>query len=408
LRSGESLLSHISSIFLSAELPFNMDPAIEARRSHFVGFNIAMIVIQTVAVTLRFFARYANRSSRESMFWWDDYIVLIALPVSISVNWIDISMVSLGFGQHIEDIPPSNSPRLFIILYASEFTFNIGSALAKASALFFYQRVFTTKHSPTLKWAMWTTQILNLLWVIGSCLGIVFSCNPVEKGWDPVLPGHCTRSRNWLGSAIPSVIIDVIILVLPLPRLWKLNINMARKIVLVVTFILGYSIVVISLGRLITLIKNVEDIETDITYVALPVFYWYDVEIPLTIVSVCLIIIASYFRIVWDSKGRQYVRDHYGSLSVTRSRQGASQGSKLYGSGTGKRDDRLQQSQDSDHQLNHWSHDDTKYDAYCVKGSPHSRGSDIGSARNDTVDTAIASLNQVHIRNDTRVYSEHV
>lgn len=43
-----------------------------------------------------------------------------------------------------------------------------------------------------------------------------------------------------MGSAIPSVLIDIIILVLPLPKLWHLKIDLARKIGLMTVFILGY------------------------------------------------------------------------------------------------------------------------------------------------------------------------
>jgi hypothetical protein len=392
-----------------------MDPAIEERVSGYRGFQIAMIIIPTVAVMLRFYARYANASVKEPMFWWDDWAVLAALPFSIVTSAGNIEITNYGFGQHIEDISPSNLLNMLKILYMTCFAFNISSALPKASALFFFQRIFTTKHSNTLKWTMWITQIANGLWLIGATLGLVFSCHPVEKGWNPVISGHCNTAQNWLGATIPSVIIDLVILLLPLPRLWKLQINMPRKIGLIFTFLCGYTVVIVSTGRLITLLKNNSALSADLTYVALPIFYWYNIEPPLMIVSVSLIIIASSTRRLWRTKGRPYIQSHYGSLSVTRSLSKWSVSEKLgsywsnstsgSGSGTGTREDRLSRSLDSEgKESEQRSRDGSRYDAYCAK-EPSSTTADLGT---ETLETALPSLNKVHVRKDMSIYSEHV
>ena len=44
------------------------------------GFDIAMIIIPTVAVALRFWSRaLSGHASKDRVFWWDDWTALMAL-----------------------------------------------------------------------------------------------------------------------------------------------------------------------------------------------------------------------------------------------------------------------------------------------------------------------------------------
>ena len=69
---------------------------------------------------------------------------------------------------------------------------------------------------------------MNLAWLIGIALGTGLNSAP---GNDQC--GLLSDLR--IGCAIPSVFIDLFILVLPMPRVVSLRMGMARKVGLVVT-----------------------------------------------------------------------------------------------------------------------------------------------------------------------------
>ena len=112
--------------------------------------------------------------------------------------------------------------------------------LAKMSALLFYARVLTTQ----IRWfryGLWLTQTLNFLWYLSSIARCFLSCVPVDKYWRPGKAGSC-RDPNalYLGNVIPAVIIDLLILLLPLPIISRLSMKKSRKVLITGVFICGY------------------------------------------------------------------------------------------------------------------------------------------------------------------------
>lgn len=66
---------------LSLEASTEMAASSQADSGHSLrGFDIAMIIIPTVAVTLRFWSRVlSGHASKGRVFWWDDWTALMAL-----------------------------------------------------------------------------------------------------------------------------------------------------------------------------------------------------------------------------------------------------------------------------------------------------------------------------------------
>ena len=65
-------------------------------------------------------------------------------------------------------------------------------------------------------------------------------CRPLAKNWNPLLPGTCGDSiKSVLATSIINVTIDLIIIILPMPVLWGLQMALKRKVQLSVIFGLG-------------------------------------------------------------------------------------------------------------------------------------------------------------------------
>lgn len=79
--------------------------------------------------------------------------------------------------------------------------------------------------------------IMNAAAIIISSLLI---CVPLQSLWDPAIPGKCINIKAWYRwESGPDVVIDMFMLILPLPLLWKLQTSRAVKLGLSLTFLTG-------------------------------------------------------------------------------------------------------------------------------------------------------------------------
>ena len=134
----------------------------------------------------------------------------------------------------------SDITQLLKVLWASYFMSDLSVSLSKASVLFFYARVFTTR-SRWFRYGLWLGHILVILWWLTSIARCLLFCEPVDKYWNIQKPGFCRSADGlYLSSAVPSVVIDFYILLLPLPIIGGLSMKLGRKILIIAVFICAY------------------------------------------------------------------------------------------------------------------------------------------------------------------------
>jgi hypothetical protein len=132
-----------------------------------------------------------------------------------------------------------------------------------------------------------------------------------------MLPGTCApMNRLWMGCTIPGVVIDFIILLLPMPSIWHLQSSLSRKIGITIIFAMGYCVIVAALGRLITVVRPSPTFDTDVTYEAVPMVYWFTVDPTITLVSICLPAMLPLARLVMSA----YITPMAKKLSSMRSK----------------------------------------------------------------------------------------
>lgn len=69
---------------------------------------------------------------------------------------------------------------------------------------------------------------------------IVFQCSPIRRTWDIRTPGSCF-DLNTIGTsgAVFNIVEHFIILLLPLPELWKLKLSRRKRVQLAMVFGIG-------------------------------------------------------------------------------------------------------------------------------------------------------------------------
>ncbi|KAI1326778.1 hypothetical protein F5Y16DRAFT_410719 [Xylariaceae sp. FL0255] len=266
----------------------NRGPALQS-------YLIVLFVITYAAIGLRFWSRSLASPRPTSTlgrrrFWWDDWVALASVPFITVEFALIFYMISQGLGRHANALSASQILNNIETIYVVYFIYDTGLWLTKLSALLFLSRVFPFYANST--WFNWGLGILyatNAAWLLGIILGTLLMCDPIAKGYNPNIPGHCNPLGNlWLGSAIPSVVIDLFILLLPLPKVWTLQMNGTRKIGITLAFVLGYLVIIVSLGRLITVVKSEAALSSDLTYVGVSALYWLCAEAPITLASICV------------------------------------------------------------------------------------------------------------------------
>lgn len=82
---------------------------------------------------------------------------------------------------------------------------------------------------------------LVLAWYTVLILTVCFGCRPIQYYWDKTIQGgYCVNANDLAyGITAANVIMDLIILLLPIPSLWSLQMPRGRRLCLVFLFLLG-------------------------------------------------------------------------------------------------------------------------------------------------------------------------
>ncbi|MCJ1474658.1 hypothetical protein MMC13_003318 [Lambiella insularis] len=253
-----------------------------------IAVSAVLIALSTVAVILRFVSRLVSKAG----LWWDDWVILAALLITWGACILMMISVQYGFGQHM-DMEGDFEQRIavashwFKSFYVYETIYTVAITLTKYSILLFYSRIFKDR---LFKIALWVTTGFVTAWFIAIEISVLVECQPIHALWD-FSPGHCISLQPFfLGSGIPNIIFNSVILILPLPTIWTLQIERTHKIALSSVFMLGSFIVVVSIIRVVIL-NSLE--EVDITWEFVNAALWTSVEPAIGVCSACLPIMRS-------------------------------------------------------------------------------------------------------------------
>ncbi|KAF7506482.1 hypothetical protein GJ744_011732 [Endocarpon pusillum] len=243
----------------------------------------AMIALSTIAVGLRLWGR---STAPNTGLWWDDWLSLAALPCVLALCALSIYCVYLGLGQHVVNVHTSLTRVSFVFL-VMDFFYITGLTLVKLSVLMFYARVFRTVQAYRI--ALWIIGFTLVAWCIIMNFVVLFGCKPIQKSWDPSIPGHCLDGqKDFIGAAIPNVLTDLILLILPIPILWHLKLSVYRKIGLIGIFAAGYLVLILSIVRFVFIFQAGNFLAEDLTWNVVTYEILLVCEVSVALISSCI------------------------------------------------------------------------------------------------------------------------
>lgn len=147
-------------------------------------------------------------------------------------------MVRKGMGLHADTLPPDNVVMIAKYLVVAEVLYVFNLVWTKLCILLMYYRIFRFPYFKTWAYVIGTFVIL---WVICITFLFIFICVPVQKIWNPQIPGRCINQvGTWIANAVSTIATDVAILLLPIPQVWKLQLRTSEKVAVTVAFGLGF------------------------------------------------------------------------------------------------------------------------------------------------------------------------
>jgi len=222
-----------------AKGPESTIPIENSRQVSILVTSTLSIIIPTILVGLRFYVRRTlNRSLDAS-----DLCIFAALVFTIGLH-IDMYVMVLlgGFGFHGLDIIQRFGMDTLVLflkgILAFPIIWNFTICFSKLSVLLMYTNVIAVRK---MVLACRIVGVFIVLWNTGGILGALLMCRPFALNWDKTLQGTCGDNRlfyMWLGAI--NVVAEAVILLLPVPFLYQLQLKMAKKMVVIALFGIGW------------------------------------------------------------------------------------------------------------------------------------------------------------------------
>jgi len=214
-----------------------------------------------------------------------------------------------GLGKHVWIVPIEDVVTVMQILFAYVLIYVVTVPLIKFSILLLYRRIFG------MTWTIWVCMLLTAGYFVSCTVAFLVCCQPVSYYWSQYIDptgGKCVFDLYpfYIGNAAANLTTDVLILLVPIPLTWRLQMRTSQKILIIGIFLLGglydsvryvpyfirlasstnfnlsSSVCVASIVRIyyMTFLAN----SVDITWIMGDVFIWSSVEPCIGILCACL------------------------------------------------------------------------------------------------------------------------
>ncbi|KAH8708355.1 hypothetical protein GQ44DRAFT_743198 [Phaeosphaeriaceae sp. PMI808] len=237
-----------------------------------------MVAISLVFILIRVFCRYRLRVG----LGWDDWVLIaswIMLSISASLtSWI----ITLGYGKHIKAIDPSVLSVIGLGGYLSGAPAVFAIIWSKTSFAITLLRIVEGR----MKYFVWFILISMNLFMTMSVINIWVSCHPVEKVYNPSVPGSCWPVSVIIDyatfSGAYSAAMDIILALLPWKVIMLLNMRKAEKVGVALAMSMG---IFAGAAAIMKVIQFRTMSGGDFTYDGTSLVIWGVVEAAVTIVA---------------------------------------------------------------------------------------------------------------------------
>ncbi|KAI9823213.1 MAG: hypothetical protein M1826_000226 [Phylliscum demangeonii] len=268
---------------LATEINYQLAHLRDDRGSgNYYGLIFFLVAIATTAVSLRLVAKRLQR-----MPWtWDDACIGFAL----ACYWALVAIACLerqhGFGRHTLAIGFANVVACAKLTYAFELVFTVTATAVKLALLLFYWRLFAIR---SFRLALYPIAAIVTATGVAVFLALALQCRPLNALWDKSIPGTCSNTRTLLVTTVAlNTCTDILVLVTPLPKIWRLQMSRSRKLVISGIFSVGGLACVAAIARIAVAAATTDVQFLDFTWSLYVAGQLFHVEASTGIICACL------------------------------------------------------------------------------------------------------------------------
>ncbi|TVY47473.1 hypothetical protein LOCC1_G002206 [Lachnellula occidentalis] len=302
-----------------------------------IAVGAVMPSLAIIAVALRFYSRRVIHNPLQT----DDWILIPALLLTIGMGASLIAGVKLhALGYPTPFTGDPNDPLAALtqtnsgiritsqVEWALQMMQVVQLGCIKLSFTFFYRRIFCSRTTTSFNLLTWATIGVVVAWTVSFFFALLLACKGYSGEWSAWwgsvidLSTKCVKTEKLeTGLVISDFLTDVFILLLPIPKIWALQMPLRRKLAVTAIFALGIVAVAASIVRMkyfIDVISKGFDPNDDEDLALTRNLYWSMVESGLGMLAVCLPTFRSLFNT--NSSGwLTSVRSSLRSMLVSRS-----------------------------------------------------------------------------------------
>ncbi|KAB8269089.1 hypothetical protein BDV30DRAFT_230090 [Aspergillus minisclerotigenes] len=183
-------------------------------------WTIVFAIVTTIVIGLRVWAIHIKGKSLQA----HDYFAFIAyasICCREGLNWWGIAN---GLRAHTDQITKYELGVQFQLIVGTDVTWTLGTVCCNLSMLSLYNTLFP----------VFLTQ-----------------CHPISYGWNPVPGGSCRPlASEEILSIVFNMVLDTVIALLPLPKLWRLKMPLQNRLTISLMFAMGLIVVAVMAWRL--------------------------------------------------------------------------------------------------------------------------------------------------------------
>ncbi|KAI1126733.1 hypothetical protein F5Y10DRAFT_244220 [Nemania abortiva] len=253
------------------------------------ALGITAIVLILVPASICAILRGYSRIIVTKHVQFDDGLALVGYAFFITCVWSVIDTLQrVGLFVRQWNVRVIDFSHILYDLYILQFFYSFAMLLIKPAILNQWVGLFVP--GKTRNWFYWIARILtgaNILLYTAAIIVSNVACRPREKLWNFWVPGHCIDKRNLdLTTSSFNLAFDLCTLLLPQRIIWRLQMNMKRKIGISIMFSVGILACVAAGGRVVTTILTPYTGEA--TYGLSAVALWGLAELACVIMVYCI------------------------------------------------------------------------------------------------------------------------
>lgn len=244
---------------------------------------LVITTIFTILAGLFVAIRLFTRIKLVKKWGYDDLLIVAAFLCSVIFYAFTLLERDHGLGEPKATLSHSDIRKNLIYLWISIPFYNASLILAKISATLFLTSIFRFRRFLITSYILIGFLVIAGLWMVIS--GFVF-CVPVSAFWNGDRSKCLPEGPVWFTNAGIHIVTDIIILILPMPFLYRLQLAKRLRVGIMLIFGVGIFVIATSSARVYELSLMVGG--HDFTKTNAEAAVWSSLEANVSIICACL------------------------------------------------------------------------------------------------------------------------